>query len=236
VSIALVGGAPLGNACRDECTNGLIGMELALAAFATFFATVGPIDCAVLFATLTSRHDRPAQSRMALEACAIATAVLALAAVGGNFVLAQLGVSLPALQAAGGVLLLLIALDMAFARPRGAFTITGPETSEARRKDDIVVFPLAIPLLAGPGAMSSAIILAAKVHGEAVGIAVVLGALLAVMVITALCMLMAREIHRALGLTAQNVVLRVSGILLAAMAMQFLFDGLAGSGILAARG
>jgi multiple antibiotic resistance protein len=211
-------------------------IELALAAFATFFATVGPVDCPVIFATLASRQPRASQNRMALQACTIATAVLALAAVGGNFVLAQLGVSLPALQAAGGVILLLIALDMVFPRPHGAFTIIGPETSEARHKHDIVVFPLAIPLLAGPGAISSAIILAAKVHGDAAGIAVVFGALLAVMALTALCMLMAREIHRAMGLTAQNVVLRVSGILLAAMAMQFLFDGLAASGILAARG
>lgn len=126
----------------------------------------------------------------------------------------------------------MIALDMVFARPHGAFTITAPETSEARRKEEIVVFPLAIPVLAGPGAISSAIILAARVHGEVAGLAVVLGALLAVMAITTLFMLMAQEIHRAMGVTAQNVVLRVSGILLAAVAMQFVFDGLAASGIL----
>jgi multiple antibiotic resistance protein len=206
--------------------------ELALTACATLFATIGPVDCAVIFASLTFGRSRASQGRMALQACAIASAVLALAAVGGKFILSQLGVSLAALQAAGGIILLLIALDMVFARPHGAFTITGPETSEARHKDDIVVFPLAIPLLAGPGAISSAIILTAKVQGEIVGIIVVLGALLAVMAIAALFMLMAREIHRAMGVTAQNVVLRVSGILLAAVAMQFVFDALAASGLL----
>jgi multiple antibiotic resistance protein len=154
---------------------------------------------------------------------------------GGKFILSQLGVSLAALQAAGGIVLLLIALDMVFARPHGAFAITGPETSQARHKDDIVVFLLAIPLLAGPGAISSAIILAAKVQGEIVGIIALLGALLAVMALAALFMLMAREIQRAMGVAAENVVLRVSGILLAAAAMQFVFDALAASGLLAGK-
>jgi len=153
--------------------------------------------------------------------------------VGGKFILTQLGVSLPALQASGGVILLLIALDMVFARHHGSFTITGPETSEARHKEDIVVFPLAIPLLAGPGAISSAIVLAARAQSEVHGMALVLGALVGVMSVAALFMITAQEIHRAMGLTAQNVVLRLSGILLAAVAMQFLFDGLADSGILA---
>jgi multiple antibiotic resistance protein len=209
-------------------------LALALAAFAMFFATVGPVDCAVIFAGLTSKQPRASQSRMALKACGIATAVLAVAAVVGKFILTQLGVSLSALQVSGGIILLLIALDMVFARPGRAFTITGPETSEARDKDDIVVFPLAIPLLAGPGAISAAIILAAKAQGEIAGMAAVLGALLIVMGVAALFMLMAQEIHRAMGVTAQNVVLRLSGILLAAVAMQFVFDGLAASGLLAA--
>jgi multiple antibiotic resistance protein len=208
-------------------------LALALAAFTMFFATIGPVDSAVIFASLTSKQPRQAQSRMALKACAIATGVLAVTVMGGRFILTQLGVTLPALQASGGIILLLIALDMVFARPHGAFTITAPETSEARHKHDIVVFPVAIPLLAGPGAISSAVILAAKVQGEPTGVAVVLGALLAVMVIVALFMLTAQEIHRAMGITAQNVILRLSGILLAAVAMQFLFDGLAASGILA---
>jgi multiple antibiotic resistance protein len=207
---------------------------LALAAFAMFFATVGPVDCAVIFASLTAKQSRASQSRMALKACGIATAVLAVAAVVGKFILTQLGVSLPALQTSGGIVLLLIALDMVFARPSRAFTITAPETSEARHKDDIVVFPLAIPLLAGPGAISAAIILAAKAQGEIAGMAAVLGALLAVMGVAALFMLMAQEIHRAIGVTAQNVVPRLSGILLAAAPMQFVFDGLAASGLLAA--
>jgi multiple antibiotic resistance protein len=206
---------------------------LALAAFAMFFATVGPVDCAVIFAGLTSKQSRSSRRGMALKACGIATAVLLTAALVGKFVLTQLGVSLAALHVSGGIILLLIALDMVFARPHGAFTITGPETVEARHKDDIVVFPLAIPLLAGPGAISSAIILATKAQGDLNGIAVILAALIVVMLIAAVLMLIAQEVHAVMSLTSQNVVLRISGILLAAVAVQFVFDGLAASGILA---
>src|SRR6516225_10975142 len=201
--------------------SGPADFGLALTAFTMFFATIGPVDCAVIFASLTSKQSRASQRRMALKGCAIASAVLTVAAVGGRFVLSELGVSLPALQASGGIILLLIALDMVFARPHGAFTITGPETSEARHKDDIVVFPLAIPLLAGPGAISSAVVLAAKAQGDAATMAAVLAALFAVMLIAVILMLAAQEVHAVMGLTAQNVVLRVSGILLAAVAMQF---------------
>src|SRR5262249_22635091 len=215
--------------------SGAPSLDLALTAFTMFFATVGPVDCAVIFASLTSKHSRASRSRMALQACGIAATVLAVAAVGGKFVLTGLGVSLAALQASGGIILLLIALDMVFARPRGTFSITAPEASEARHKDDIVVFPLAIPLLAGPGAISSAVILAAKAQGDAATMAAVLAALFAVMLIAVILMLAAQEVHAVMGLTAQNVVLRVSGILLAAVAMQFFFEGLAASGLLAGR-
>ncbi len=168
---------------------------IALAAFTMFFATIGPVDVAVIFANLTSNQPRSFRSRIALRACVIATIVLLVAALAGKFLLTHLGVSLAALQASGGVILLLIALDMVFARPYGLFTITGPETTEARHKTDIVVFPLAIPLLAGPGAISAAIILVARTQGNAYAVAAVLGSLLAVMSIAALLMLIAQEIH-----------------------------------------
>lgn len=125
--------------------SGPTNIGLALAAFTMFFATVGPVDCAVIFASLTSKQSRASQSRMALKACAIATGVLAVGAVSGKFILTQLGVSLPALQGSGGIILLLIALDMVFARPHGTFTITGPETSEARHKDASSSFPWRYP-------------------------------------------------------------------------------------------
>jgi multiple antibiotic resistance protein len=124
------------------------------------------------------------------KACGIATAVLVAATVSGKFILTQLGVSLPALQTSCGIILHLIALDMVFA---------AQSLLRTRHKDDIVVFPLAIPLLAESGAISAAIILAARAQEELAGMAIVLGALLAVIGVAALFMLMAQEIHRAMG-------------------------------------
>jgi multiple antibiotic resistance protein len=150
--------------------------------------------------------------------------------------LGQLGVSLAALKAAGGTIILIIALDMIFARPSGALTMTASEAEEAERKAEIAVFPLATPLLAGPGAMSAAVLLAAKAHGDLVLHAVVAGALIMVMAVTTLCLLLAQQIHDLLSVTAQKVIVRVFGILLATVAMQSLFDGIVESGIFAGRG
>lgn len=142
--------------------------------------------------------------------------------------------SLAALKAAGGIILLMIAIDMIFARRSGAMSMTPPESVEAEQKAadhaEIAVFPLATPLLAGPGAMSGAVLLAAKAGGDPALHAAVIAALLAVMALTALMLLIAQEIHDFLGVTAQKVIIRVFGILLAAVAMQSLFDGINESG------
>jgi multiple antibiotic resistance protein len=195
---------------------------------ATFFATVGPIEAAVLFATLTPQMDGARRRTVAIEATAIATGILLTFTLLGQPLLRQLGVSIAALQAAGGVILLLIAIDMVFARPTGAFKLTPPEDAEAQGRDDIAVFPLATPLLAGPGAMSSGILMAANAGESAAGLAAVVVALLVVMAITLALFLVAHELNRLIGITAQRVLMRVFGILLAAIAMQALFTGIAG--------
>lgn len=204
-------------------------METALTAFATFFATVGPIEAAVLFAAWTARLERAERTRMALRATGIATIILVAFTFLGQPMLARLGVSISALQVAGGVILFLIAMDMVFARPEGTFKLTPPEDEEAQSKDDVAVFPLATPLLAGPGAMSAGILLAAGADGAIVEFVRVLAALLAVMAVTLVLLLVAPEISRVLGVTAQRVLMRVFGILLSAIAVQSIFDGLRSS-------
>lgn len=212
-------------------------METALTAFATFFATIGPIEAAVVFAALTPGYTRPDRRMISLKACGIAALILLFFAVFGRAILTQLGVTFPALQAAGGVILLVIALDMIFARPSGALSMTRAETVEAGRKsgsvdhDDITVFPLATPILAGPGAMASAMLLMARTNGNLALEAAVLGALIVVMAVTLALLLAAQELQQWIGVTAQKVIMRVFGILLAAIAMQSLFDGIAASGI-----
>lgn len=202
-----------------------------LTSFTTFFATIGPLEAAVVFATLTPSMSRADRQRIAVLATLIATIILGAATLFGGPLLRQLGVSLAALQAAGGIILLLIALEMVFARPASAFKLTPPEGAEAQTKDDIAVFPLATPLLAGPGAMSAGIVMAASAHGEPARLAAVMAALAAVMMATLLLLLAAHELSRVIGVTAQRVLVRVFGILLAAIAVQAVFNGIAASGL-----
>jgi MarC family membrane protein len=206
-------------------------IEIALTGFTTFFATIGPVETAVLFATLTPKMERAERTAIALRATAIASVVLVIFTLLGQPLLDQLGVTIPALQTAGGIILLIIAIDMIFARPTSAFKLSEPEDVEAQGKDDIAVFPLATPLLAGPGAMSAAILLAANADGNALSLAVTVGALAAVMAITLALLLISHELNGVIGITAQRVLMRVFGILLAGIAVQAAFDGISGSGV-----
>ncbi len=196
-----------------------------LSSITTFFATIGPIEAAVLFATLTPTMDRIARGKIAVKATAIAGGILAVFTLLGQPLLAQLGVSIAALQTAGGIILLLIAIDMVFAKPGSAFRLTPSEGAEAQGKDDIAVFPLATPLLAGPGAMSSGILMAANAHGDPVALGLVVAALGVVMGMTLALLLVSHDLNRLMGTTAQRVLMRVFGILLAAIAVQALFTG-----------
>lgn len=206
-------------------------LEAALKSFTTFFATVGPVEAAVLFATLTPKMGRPARRQIAVRATLIASLILAVFTLFGGPLLRQLGVSLAALQTAGGIILLMIAIDMIFARPGGALKLTPVEGEEAHSKDDVAVFPMATPLLAGPGAMSAGILLAAAVHNDPLGLAVVSAALASVMTITLGLLILAHELNAMMSLTAQRVLVRVLGILLAAIAVQSVFNGVRASGV-----
>jgi multiple antibiotic resistance protein len=204
----------------------------ALSAFATFFATIGPVEAAVLFATFCPRFSRAERVAISLKAVGIATGIILFFALFGTAILSALGVTFPALQAAGGIILVIIALDMIFESRIGGSTISLPESAEARAKnDEIAVFPLATPILAGPGAMSGAMLLMANTSGNFTNQVAVVAALLTVMALTLLLMLIAQEFREWIGVTAQKVIMRVFGILLAAIAVQSLFNGIGGSGI-----
>lgn len=209
-------------------------LSQALTSFTTFFATVGPIEAAVLFATFTSSVPPSERRTIALRATVIASVLLLGATLAGGPLLRQLGVGIPALQTAGGIILVVIALDMVFAKPTSAFKLTPSEGAEAQRKDDVAVFPLATPLLAGPGAMSAGILLAANARGDPLALTMTLAALAAVMALTLVLLLIAHDLGRLLGVTAQRVLMRVFGILLAAIAVQALFNGIGASGLVAA--
>ena len=207
-------------------------LETALTAFTTFFAVIGPIDTAVLLASLTPNLTRAERRAIAVKAVFIATIIILLFALVGQPVLSQLGVSLAALQTAGGIILFMIALEMTLAkRPGPAASLSTKESEETEDKAEahaeIAVFPFATPLIAGPGAMTSAIVLAAGTQGDLKLLGAVIAAILAVMAVTLMLLLVAQEVHQLIGVTARKVIVRVFGVLLAALAVQSIFDGLA---------
>jgi multiple antibiotic resistance protein len=206
-------------------------LETALLAFTTFFATIGPLDTAALFPALTPANSARERRAMARKGCLIGAGILLFFALLGEGVLRAFGITLPALRTAGGVLLLLIAIDMVFARESGGTTTTADERAEAASKPDISVFPLATPLIAGPGAIGAAILLVAEAGGDPVEVALVVAALLAVVMLTYLLLLGATQVQKLLGVTGLHVVTRIMGVLLAALAVQFLFDGIRSSGL-----
>ena len=205
--------------------------ETAVVAFATFFATISPIDLSAIFAALTAGATPQHRRMMAIRATLIAAAILLVFALAGNVLLASIGISLAALRTAGGILLLLIAIEMVFARSSGGRSATEEEKDEAASKQDISVFPLATPLIAGPGAMGAAILLMANADGDVLQQGAVIVAMLTVLLVTAAALLLAGKIQQLLGVTGMHVVTRVMGILLSALAVQFIFDGILQSGL-----
>lgn len=207
-------------------------IETVTVSAATLFATISPLDTAAMFAALTGSATPKERRFVALKGTVIAGVILFVFALIGDRMLDSLGISLAALRAAGGILLLLMAIDMVFARTSGATSTTQEEEQEAVLKSDISVFPLATPLIAGPGAMSAIILLMANAENDVILQILVLLSLFGILVLTFACLLLASRIQQLLGVTGMHVVTRIVGVLLAALAVQFMFDGITQSGIL----
>jgi multiple antibiotic resistance protein len=201
-------------------------LDTALTAFVAFFVILDPPGTAALFAAMTrniaDRHRRV----MAWRATVMAASMLFAFAVAGEWLLGILGITLPAFRVAGGVLLFLLAADMVFARQSGLRSTTPIEDEEAAAREDITVFPLAFPLIAGPGAMTSVVLMMGGAQGDPYRQVAVLAVLAAVMACLLAMLLAAGHILRVLGMTGAHVVSRVLGIILAALALQFVLDGL----------
>jgi len=207
-------------------------MELAGLAFTTFFATISPISVSAMFAALTVTADAKMRRKMAIRGTVIAACILMGFALLGEYLLTGLGISLAALRISGGILLLLIGIDKVFARASNGASTTREEQEEAEIKEDISVFPLATPLLAGPGAMGATILLMSDVKDSVSHQLIVMGAILAILLITLAALLSASKLQKLLGVTGMHVVGRVMGVLLAALAVQFILDGIRQSGLI----
>ena len=200
-------------------------------AFATFFATVGVADIAFIFAGLTRSYTSRQRFVAATRGVLVAGGILLFFSFVGNAILEIFGITLPALRVAGGILLLLIAIDMVFARHTGGTGTTTEEEAEGMTREDISIFPLAMPLLAGAGSISAVILFTTGARSD-LEFWMVIAALVATLLLAWLTLLVAIPIQRILGLTGMSVVTRVIGILLTALAVQFVFDGVRESGVL----
>ncbi|HEX8057023.1 MAG TPA: MarC family protein [Novosphingobium sp.] len=199
--------------------------DLFVSAFVTLFVVIDPPGCAPIFAGLTSSAPLSAARRMAIRACIVASLILLVFALFGEQLLGALHIELNSFRIAGGIMLFLIAIDMVFEKRTERREKRAEEILTAEEVDDVSVFPLAIPMIAGPGSIATIMLLMSRAEGTEATL-VILAALAAVMVLCLLALLAAGPLMRLVGAKAEAVVTRLLGVLLAALAAQYVIDGL----------
>ncbi|MCE2842660.1 MAG: MarC family protein [Novosphingobium sp.] len=200
-------------------------LELFLSAFIALFVVIDPPGCAPIYAGLTSGASRAQARAMALRACFIATIILLIFAVFGEDLLGALHIELDSFRIAGGIMLFLIALDMVFEKRTQRREERAEKVKATPEIEDVSVFPMAMPMIAGPGSIATIMLLTARAKGTDETL-VVLGALGAVMLLTLLALVAAGPLMKLLGARVEAVITRLLGVLLAALAAQYVIDGL----------
>ena len=196
--------------------------------FVLLFVVVEPVTLVPVFAGLTEGAGERYKRRMSLKAVLVSGVVLALFALGGAWFIDMMGISIDAFRIAGGVMLFLIALEMVFARESGT-KITSEEKTEVQQRADISVFPLAFPFIAGPGALATVLLTFGTLKPDLVLTLGLLGVIALVLLITLALLLLTPLVNRVMGVTGAHVVSRLAGVVLAALAVQFMIDGLKGA-------
>jgi multiple antibiotic resistance protein len=201
-----------------------VPLDYLVAALVTLLVVVDPIGLTPAFLGVTGGLPSAARRSVALRACLIAFAILTGAALAGGWLLRTLAISLPAFRIAGGLLLFSIASEMAFGvRIARQSEAAGKAVEEHVR--DIAAFPLAIPLMAGPGAITATVLLSGRAEGDMLRLGALIAIIAAVMAACLAVFLAASQVERVLGRTGNTVLSRLLGVLLAAMAVQFVVDG-----------
>ena len=200
-------------------------IELFISSLITFFVVIDPPGCAPIYAGLSASASAAQKRAMAIRAVGVSAAILFVFALFGEALLKGLGISLASFRIAGGIMLFLIALEMVFEKrterreDRAAKVASDPEA------EDVSIFPMAMPMIAGPGSIASVMLLMSRNSGIERSL-VVLGAMVTILLLTLVALLAAGPIMRILGAKIEAVITRLLGVLLAALAVQFVLDGL----------
>jgi multiple antibiotic resistance protein len=202
-------------------------VSYSLISFSAIFFVVDPLAAVPMFLAMTKEDTAAKRHQMARRAAIACFLILSLFAVAGAFIFQALGITLAAFKVAGGVLLLLMSIDMLRSKP-SATRVTESEVEAGVHKEDVAIVPLAMPILAGPGSIATVIVLMGRARATAWWHVVpVLGSILVTAVATFLILAAASRVQKVLGRTGMNVLERIAGLLLAAVAIQFMIDGLA---------
>jgi multiple antibiotic resistance protein len=199
-------------------------LDFMISGLVTLLVVVDPVGLAPTFLAVTDGLSTRFRREVALRACAIATAILVGAALIGDWLLRQLGITLPAFRIAGGLLLFAIAFEMVFAL-RMERDSKAAEQAVEEHIHHIAAFPLAIPLMAGPGAITATILLAGQAAGRPIWLGILLGIIVVVVAACFVAFIAAGRIGKLLGVTGNIVLSRLLGVILAALAVQFVIDG-----------
>ena len=200
--------------------------EQLIKIFVVFFVVIEPISLVPLFGALTRGGNAKYRRIMAFKATFISGIILIVFALTGEWLLKALGISVDAFKIAGGLLLFMVSVDMVFARQSGLRSTTVREQEEARYREDISVFPMAFPLIAGPGTLATLLLVINEIGNDAVMFGAMLGILAAILLLTLVLLLLTGPVMKVLGHTGANVISRLLGVVLVALAVQYVVDGI----------
>ncbi|WP_295564073.1 MarC family protein [uncultured Sphingomonas sp.] len=200
-------------------------IELFVSSLITFFVVIDPPGCAPIYAGLSSGASPPQRRSMAIRAVGVASAILFVFALFGEKLLHGLGISLASFRIAGGIMLFLIALEMVFEKRTQRREDRAAEVAADPEVEDVSIFPMAMPMIAGPGSIATVMLLMARTNGLEATL-VVLAAMVTILLLTLVALLAAGPLMRLLGTRIEAVITRLLGVLLAALAVQFVMDGL----------
>jgi multiple antibiotic resistance protein len=204
-------------------------METFLVSLVALLVILDPIGTAAIFVGITPRDSEARRRSQAIRATVISAVVLVSFAFLGELLLRAMDISVPAFQIAGGLLLFVLAFDMVMQRPSGLRATEAERTEAEESDDDVSVFPLAIPLIAGPGAMTSVVLLRGRAGSDPTEVLAVMAALTAALLIMLVCLVAAGTMTRIVGKTGTHVIGRVLGVILAALSAQLVIDGIRAS-------